>query len=99
MAVISAEEKRGARSSTQDQQWKRTYFLTWIVVTDSPYDGAITVLTATGLTLGLQYTLRDGAGAIVEQDTGAFITRLSVAQTAEDGCQWEVTAEFSQFDS
>jgi hypothetical protein len=63
------------------------------VITDDPNVGAGSVLAAVGQDIGDVYDTG------TEKDTRAHCTSLSATPTEEDGCQWDVTAEYGPYDA
>lgn len=94
MAVIkSVELKKNGNTASTDQAWKRYYTQTWIVITDSPTVGAGSARNAVPVVIGSPYV------AAGESDTGAFCTNVEAKPSAEDGCQWDVTASYGPYDA
>lgn len=83
-----------ARSSTQDADWKRTYVQHWRAITDNPLIGPGEVRANAPVAIGQTYN------AGTESDSGSYCQQIAVSEdtTADDGCQWIISAQYGPFD-
>jgi len=86
MGIVSAAEKVAARSGSKDFKGIRTYTRVWLVETDDPGDGAVTVLMA-GPAIGTYYATS------CETDMQALVRSKTPRQLSK--YLWELTISYS----
>jgi hypothetical protein len=96
-----ASESGQARSSTQDETWRRTYVLHWRAETDDKWIGAKAVRAACPVAIGNVYQAPGPGGTIMETDLGSFAVRITATEdtSAGDGLHWNVSVEYGQFNA
>lgn len=106
MAIVEVFEKLEGNVSKQDKSFQTSYTRVFQVVTSSRLDRARTVrlavMSAAPVAIGDHYEVLDPSDGttVLEQDTASFCTSISaaVAGSTDDGCQWDVTVEYSPSD-
>lgn len=96
MAVQTVAEQFD-REGTQDEYWHRTYRRTWVVETNSPYDGPLTVRAALPVGVGYAYRIFDASGNQVEYDYGTYVNKITCRCVSKDGQQWICTADYGTY--
>jgi hypothetical protein len=84
-----------ARSSTQNNQWQRTYKRTFQIITDNKDIGAKAIRQALPVEIGQTYASRSGT----DFDTGSFCNSITVDCRDEDGKGWTATADYGPYDA
>jgi hypothetical protein len=93
--TVIGEESGQARTSSQDENWRRTYTRHFRAETDNPLIGPKAVRESCPVQIGQVY---EAAG---ETDLGAFAVRINVTgdTAAADGRQWIISIEYGQFNA
>jgi hypothetical protein len=94
--TVIGEESGQARTSSQDENWRRTYTRHFRAETDNPLIGPKAVRESCPVQIGQVYEA-DG-----ETDLGAFAVRINVTGdtgTGADGRQWIISIEYGQFNA
>lgn len=89
MSVVSVEPI-ASRSSSIDQEFARTYTITYRVITDNRLDGPLVARAAVPYVIGQSYVFG------TEFDTGAFCLDISSEQEGDDGKFWLVKCQFGR---
>ena len=94
MAVVSIEPLEDERESTIDRFWKRTYKLSFRVITDDKFDGPYLVRSSVPYGIGSYYS------TTTEHDYGAFCQSITAKQEKTgDGKSWIVSLDFGPYDA
>jgi hypothetical protein len=96
MAIISCNEFKRTQGSYTSKN-ERTYQRTFLLVSDNPNDGPVTVETyffnQTGITPGSVYQTS------TEYDLASWCKNVSASRDSDDGLNWIVTVDYGPLDS